>query len=167
MTALAFMFATAFLGQGHRSATGLRRVILPVRKRLSAFGDSDRSRIGAGLPVWHRIWVGEGVNQARLLLLGMLLGAFTIGVLGPFDLCLAASVPYARDSGDVNHVIAVVVTMLGLILVGAFVTLCVLDSISRHVVADRPGKFGPKVPAVGKWTHRPSLIAGSCFQQTS
>jgi hypothetical protein len=37
--------------------------------------------------------------------------------------------------------------------VGPLMILVVLDSISRRVVADRPGKFGPKVPTVGKWNN--------------
>jgi hypothetical protein len=35
--------------------------------------------------------------------------------------------------------------------VGPVGILLVLDWVSRHIVADQPGKFGPKVPTVGKW----------------
>jgi hypothetical protein len=41
--------------------------------------------------------------------------------------------------------------MFGVMLIGSVVILVILDRFSHHVVADRPGKFGPKVPTVGKW----------------
>ncbi len=34
---------------------------------------------------------------------------------------------------------------------GPVIILLILDMISRRVIADSPGKFGPKVPTVGKW----------------
>ncbi len=152
MTALAFTFATAYLGQGQSQVPpGFVGSFLLfasghlISAILTATGLVEAYRYGM------RIWVGEGVNQARLLLLAMLLTAFTIGVLGPLGVWLAASAPHARDSGDVTRVSVVVVATLGLIFLGAFVTLGVLDWISQRVVADRPAKFGPKVPAVGKW----------------
>jgi hypothetical protein len=39
----------------------------------------------------------------------------------------------------------------GCLFGGPVVILVVLDQLSRHVVADTPGKFGPKEPTVGKW----------------
>jgi hypothetical protein len=27
----------------------------------------------------------------------------------------------------------------------------ILDWFARRIIADRPGKYGPKVPTVGKW----------------
>ena len=98
-----------------------------------------------------RVWVGEGVNQARLLLLGMLIVGFTVAVLGPLGVWLAATAPHASNSGDVVRVSVMVGVMFGLMLGGGVVTLLILDWVSRYVVADRPGKFGPKVSAVGKW----------------
>ena len=98
-----------------------------------------------------RVWVGEGVNQARTLLLGMLIVGFAVGVLGPMGVWLAASARNARDSGEVVRVSAAVTAMFGLMFIGPVVMLLILDWLSRRVVADRPGKFGPKVPAVGKW----------------
>ena len=37
------------------------------------------------------------------------------------------------------------------LFVGPLLIVLVLDRISRRIIADRPGKFGPKVPTVGKW----------------
>ena len=152
MTALAFMFAAVFLGRGKSEvppAFVASFFLFASSQLLSAI--LTAAGLARAYRYGMRIWVGEGVNQARLLLLGMLLAAFTIGVLGPFGLWLAVSAPNARDSGDVVRVIALVAAEFGLIFVGAVVTLRVLDWISQRVVADRPGKFGPKVPAVGKW----------------
>jgi hypothetical protein len=98
-----------------------------------------------------RVWVGEGVNQARTLLLGMLIVGFAVFVLGPMGTWLAVIAPRARDSNDVIRVSTTVGVTFGLMLIGAVVILVVLDWLSHHVVADRPGKFGPKVPTVGKW----------------
>jgi hypothetical protein len=97
-----------------------------------------------------RVWVGEGVNRARMLLLGMLIAGFAVGVLGPMGIWLGASVPNARDSDDVVRVSVTVGTVLAVLFIGSFLMLLVLDRLSHHVVADHPGKFGPEVPAVGK-----------------
>ena len=95
------------------------------------------------------VWVGEGVNQARTLLLAMLIVGFAVAVLGPMCVWLAVGVPHASESGD--HVAVELEVMFGLMFVGPFVMLLILDWVCRRVVADRPGKFGPKVPTVGKW----------------
>lgn len=39
----------------------------------------------------------------------------------------------------------------GCLFAGPVVIVLVLDRIGRQVIADCPGKFGPKVPTVGKW----------------
>jgi hypothetical protein len=159
MIALAVAFATPIIVLNGRTAGQTAPEMPPVfvaslqlwaagyllSAALTAAGLARAYRYGM------RVWVGEGVNRARLLLLGMLLAGFTIGVLGPLGLWLAASAPFARDGGDVSRVTVVVATMLGLIFGGAICTLLVLDCLAHRVVADRPGKFGPKVPAVGKW----------------
>lgn len=96
-----------------------------------------------------RVWVGEGINQARTLLLGMLVVAFTFFVLVPMCLWLARNDPRGKPS--LGWISFYMFGFLGSIFVGPFMILVVLDWISRRVVADRPGKFGPKVPTVGKW----------------
>jgi len=59
-----------------------------------------------------RVWVDEGVNRARTLLLAMLIVGFTVGVLGPMGVWLAVSVPHARDdSDDAVRVIATAAAM--------------------------------------------------------
>jgi hypothetical protein len=98
-----------------------------------------------------RVWIGEGVNQARTLLLAMLMVGFAVAVLGPFGVLLTASAPFARDGDHFVGLILVVGATLALTLLSPVVMLIILDRLSRHVVADRPGKFGPKAPAVGKW----------------
>ncbi|QEH34642.1 hypothetical protein OJF2_31830 [Aquisphaera giovannonii] len=96
-----------------------------------------------------RVWIGEGVNQARSLLLGMLLTGFTYFVLGPLTFLLARIPP-----GEGNQVVFIPLFMLGFVacvFVAPVGILLVLDWACRKVLAERPAKFGPKVPAVGKW----------------
>jgi hypothetical protein len=158
MTALPFTFLTPFLGragldgefQPYPPSAFVASLLLlmcghVIAATLTGSGMIRAYRSGM------RVWVGEGVNQARVLLLGMLVVVFSFAVLGPLGVWLAASAPNARDAGGVAQVTMVVAATLGLTLVGPIVLLSILDSLSRDVVADRPGKFGPKVPAVGKW----------------
>jgi hypothetical protein len=95
-----------------------------------------------------RVWIGEGINQARTLMLAMLIVGFTFAVLMPLCLLLASRDPRA---GDGREVALVMLGFIGCLFGGPVVILVVLDQLSRHVVADTPGKFGPKVPTVGKW----------------
>ena len=158
MTALPFTFLTPFLGrpgldgemQPDPPTAFVASLLLLVSGHvlsatLTASGMLRAYRSGM------RVWVGEGVNQARVLLLGMLLVVFSFAVLGPLCVCLAASAPTARDAGGVAQITVDVAATLGLTLAGPIVLLLILDGLSRRIVADRPGKFGPKVPAVGKW----------------
>jgi hypothetical protein len=98
-----------------------------------------------------RVWVGEGVNRARTLLLGMLIGAFTIGVLGPICVGLSTSFPARAAERETRAGLAFLLMLYGCVLGGPVGILIILDRLGRRVIADRPGKFGPKVPAVGKW----------------
>ena len=96
LTAFAFVFLTAFLGQTeHEMPAGfgvalflfvggfLISAILTTTGLLRAF------RSGM------RVWVGAGVNQARTLLLGTLIVGFVGTVLGPIGVWLAVGVPPA------------------------------------------------------------------------
>ena len=47
-----------------------------------------------------RVWIGEGVNQARTLLFAMLIVGFTILVLGPMCVFLAGLIPLRKDGSD-------------------------------------------------------------------
>lgn len=101
-----------------------------------------------------RVWIGEGVNRARTLLLGMLVTGFVIGVLMPM-MFLFVSLGARPRSAETNAGMAagavVVACVFGIMFVGPVVLLLVLDAIGRRVIANVPTKFGPKVAAVGKW----------------
>jgi hypothetical protein len=97
-----------------------------------------------------RVWIGEGVNQIRTLLMHMLIVAFTFGVLGPLSVWLSTRLARARDSRADDPL--TLLPFVGCLLVGPPGILVVLDVLSRRVIANRPGKFGAKVPAVGKWS---------------
>jgi hypothetical protein len=104
----------------------------------------------AALRSGMKVWIGEGVNQARTLLLGMILSAFVVGVLVPVTFgVMGAAAP--KSAGEATVGIAPLLFMLGLLFVGPVAILVLLDKISRRVIAEHPGKFGPKVPSVGKW----------------
>ena len=96
-----------------------------------------------------RVWIGEGINQARTLLLGMLMVGFILLVLMPICFWLVGLAPRAGDGQD--SVLPMMLGLFGCMFGGPVIILVVLDWFSRRVVADRPGKFGPKVPTVGKW----------------
>ncbi len=97
-----------------------------------------------------KVWIGEGVNQARTLLTAMLIVGFAFFVLIPLCVWLAAITPLKAEGGPVRA-IAFVLGLFGCMFGGPLVIVIVLDRLSRRVVAERPGKFGPKVPTVGKW----------------
>jgi hypothetical protein len=96
-----------------------------------------------------RVWIGEGINRARTLLLGMLIVTFVFVVLVPWSIWLVGvpQVPLANRDVSLLYVVPVFAMMFA----GALAILMILDWLSRRVVADTPGKFGPKVSAVGKW----------------
>jgi len=94
-----------------------------------------------------RVWIGEGVNQARTLLMGMLIVVFTFAVLAPLAVWLSV-----LPGGETSPLFAaLLLSLFGCLFVGPLSILVALDILSRRVIANRPGKFGPKVPAVGKW----------------
>ncbi len=153
MAAFVLMFMTLALV----TALGRRREV-PLEFGAAMFLWMGGFTASAGLTAWGlvtsyrsgmKIWVGEGVNRARMLMLGMLLFGFVLGVLLPMCFWLASSFPRASDSrpDGLSSLLGFVGCMFG----GPLLILLVLDRVSHHVVADRPGKFGPKVPTVGKW----------------
>ena len=93
LTAFAFMFATVFaLGRNQPEVPPAFLVSLflcmggyLLSATLTAAGLVRAYRSGM------RVWVGEGVNQARTLLLAMLIVGFAVAVLGPMCIWLAAS----------------------------------------------------------------------------
>jgi hypothetical protein len=104
-----------------------------------------------------RVWIGEGVNQARTLMIGMLLVGFTFAWLSPLlYLSLVAHAPRPNDGEraafeGVWVAVAMFAGFSAFFLGAAVVILLLVDWFSRRILADRPGKFGPKVPTVGKW----------------
>jgi hypothetical protein len=95
-----------------------------------------------------RVWIGEGVNQARTLFMAMLIVIFFLVVLVPTCIWMGGRVqPPAQEKPIIPALVMLFVSMFA----GPIVILLTLDWISRRVLADRPGKFGPKVPTVGKW----------------
>ena len=98
-----------------------------------------------------RVWIGEGVNQARTLLMGMLIVGFTF-VVARTDVYLARRCNFRRQrTARVGGPSGISLAMVGCMFAGPVLILLVLDWVSRRVIADSPGKFGPKVSTVGKW----------------
>ncbi len=91
-----------------------------------------------------KVWIGEGLNQARLLLLGMLLAGITLTMLVLTSLWIVGKLLSASDGRIYKRFFVI-------LFAGSFAVLPLLDWLSPRIVADRPGKFGPKVPTVGKW----------------
>jgi len=95
-----------------------------------------------------RVWIGEGINQARTLLMSMLIAGFALLVMMPTFVFLPGMLPRPADQSGSG-----LLFMTGFLgcLFGAPVTiLVILDLLSRRIVAAHPGKFGPKVSSVGK-----------------
>ena len=91
-----------------------------------------------------RVWIGEGINQARTLMLGMLIVGFACVVVVPMCVLLSVKAPRGADADK-----GVLPFMLGLftfIIGGPLVILIVLDWLSRRVVADKPGKVRAEGP---------------------
>jgi hypothetical protein len=121
--------------------SGMSGFILSATLTALGLVEAYRSRM--------RVWIGEGVNQARTLLMAMLIVGFTFVALGPLFIWLSGRFPLAGDSRGVD--LPMSLAFFGCLFGAPVVILVVLDWIGRRVIADRPGKFGPKVPTVGKW----------------
>lgn len=95
-----------------------------------------------------RVWIGEGLNQARILLLGLLIIMFMI--FGIFPLLVVLGASFDRSPETLAKVNLIGVVLLASLFVGPVVILIILDRIAGRVLASHPGKFGPKVPSVKK-----------------
>jgi hypothetical protein len=149
LTALPFVFATILLG-GHKQGEvppGFLASVLLFTSGYSLSAILTAAGLVRAYRSGMRVWVGKGVNQARTLVLGMLIVGFTVAVLGPLCVWFVVGVPRANQAEAIVPLIA----MLSLMFVGPVVMLIVLDSVCRRVVADHPGNFDAKVPMVGKW----------------
>lgn len=101
----------------------------------------------AALRSGMRIWIGEGVNRAGTLVLSMLIVGFTFAVILPISIWLVPQFPRASDEPS----LWILPLIFGSMFAGPVLILIVLERIERRVIAEHPGKFGPKVPTVGKW----------------
>jgi hypothetical protein len=148
---LIFVFSIGLAAAGERSALiiGLSTSVLLWMIGFTLSAVFTASGLVKAYRTGMRVWIGKGVNQARTLLLGMLIVTFTFVVLGPMCLGLMGGLP--RAGGTRGRDLPFLLGLLGSMFAGPIVILLVLDWLSRRVVADRPGKFGPKVPTVGKW----------------
>ena len=99
-----------------------------------------------------RVWIGEGMNQARTLMLASLIVVFTLCVLIPLTLVMmAGSTGVGRGPTLPPLALVGFLGFLGSASVGPIVILTTLDRIGRRVLAEQPGKFGAKSPTLGKW----------------
>jgi hypothetical protein len=86
----------------------------------------------------------------------MLIVGFVVVVLIPTCLWLVGTLPPGKGNRNGGVIVFV---LLSWMFAGPLAILLVLDRISRRVVADLPGKFGPKVPTVGKWNASPRVLS--------
>jgi hypothetical protein len=148
-TAFALMFGTVMLDTGPEQRGNPSPAFLAAS--VLWLGGLTAAAALTAVALWRayragmRVWVGEGINQARTLLLGMLLVGFTYFVIGPTCFLLTR----AHESNPEGFLIWFI--FVGCMFAGPVAILLVLDLVCRRIVADRPARFGPKVPAVGKW----------------
>lgn len=153
-TAFGLLFVVAMLPRGPGSAEDAPPGVIAVGLLWFAGFAASAALTATGLlkalRSGMRVWIGEGVNRARTLLLGMLLVGFTAAVLFPLCVVIAAAHDPGADDGGRGAAVFIA-GFVACQFVGPVLILVLLDWFSRRVLADRPGKFGPKVPAVGKW----------------
>jgi hypothetical protein len=96
-----------------------------------------------------KVWIGEGLSQARLLLLGMLLAGLALTMFALTSLWIVGKLLRVSDEKSYD-IIFIIIFICSFFCCGGVLPL--LDWLAPRILADRPGKFGPKVPAVGKWS---------------
>ena len=159
MTAFGLMFATVpfvvYAGRRDELPTAFAAAPLLWMGGFTASALVTGSGLFVAIRHDMRVWIGQGVNQARTLLLTMLIVGFTVGVLtvGVLLPLMAALVVTPAPPGPQGEAVPIFpfLFMLVCLLVGPITLLVILDAIARRVIADTPTKFGPKVAAVGKW----------------
>ncbi len=153
MAGFVLMLASVFL-----SAHAMKRREMPSAGLASMFLVMGGFTLSAALTAsglvaayrsGMRVWIGKGVNQARTLLMAMLIVGFVFVALVPMSLWLSARFPRAIDAQPAA--LPDFLAFCSCLFVGPLLIVLVLDRISRRIIANRPGKFGPKVPTVGKW----------------
>lgn len=155
-SALALLFpAVAIFGPMNEGPEALTALMTLVLVGIGGF-TASAALTASGLQAAYRsgicVWIGEGVNRARTLFLGMLLVLFTFAVLGPMCIWLTGALARAKETRP--DAIPAMLFLFVCWFAGPVVILLVLDWISRRVIADRPDKFGPKVPTLGKLTQK-------------
>ena len=150
--AFAFMFVALYLDRfAERPREAPPAFIAAIVLWIVSFTVSA-TLTASGLLVAYRtgmkVWIGEGLNQARMLLLGMLLAGLALGMMVTMSLWIVGRLLHASD-GRSNDLFFFILFFGWLF--GSFAVLPVLDWLSPSVLSDHPGKFGPKVPTVGKW----------------
>jgi hypothetical protein len=172
--AASLLWMGGFVASAFVTATGL---LAAIRSGMRVWvGQAKevkvRTQSGRAIRSGMRFWVGPGVNQARTLLLSMLVVGFTAGVLMPlmFVFVMGVHTPHSRPDdgleagvflsmfaglafgGDLQQKGVFGVVLLSSMFVAPVVLLLILDAVSKRVIADQPTKFGPKIAAVGKWS---------------
>ena len=148
-TALLLMFVSIRLFAGDRDVpSAFKASALLALGGFSLSAALTASGLLATYRAGMRIWIGKSVNRARALVAGLLVVGFAYAVLGPMCIWLARRSPRASDSHSDP---AGMTVTLGCMFAGPVIILLILDWVGKHVIADRPGKFGAKVPTVGKW----------------
>ena len=114
MTALAFMFASlmsAIILDGRQPVPAVPPAFFPSMMVSISGYVLSATFTAAGLILAYRsgmrVWVGEGVNQARTLLLAMMIVAFTFAVLVPISVMLAIADPHAGSPGKSSLLLVV------------------------------------------------------------
>ena len=94
--AFAFLFMIGILGRlEHEVPPGFLVSLLLFLGGYSLSAILTASGLVRAYRSGMRVWVGQGVNQARTLLLGMLIMVFAVAVLGPICFWLAVGIPHA------------------------------------------------------------------------
>ncbi|MGE3817910.1 MAG: hypothetical protein AB7I30_00600 [Isosphaeraceae bacterium] len=89
------------------------------------------------------IWLGEGFNRAKTLLLSMLIVGFVLGFLIPLCLLLV------DDSRPILNLLTFA-ALYGGMFVGPVILLLTRDLLEQRILADRPIEYGRKGPLIGK-----------------
>lgn len=91
------------------------------------------------------IWIGEGTNQARILLRVLFYGTFTPCIVVP--LVVLVIVGFEKGTQSWSGFAVCIGAAMNLLIAPVGVLLA-LDAVSRRVLAREPGKLGAKVSSI-------------------
>ncbi|MDG3006320.1 hypothetical protein [Paludisphaera mucosa] len=151
--AFALMFVAGMLGGPARKAhgpppPGVFACLLIIFGSVLASAVLTAAGLGLAMRSGMRVWIGEGMNRARTLLLGMVVVGFTLCGIGPMSFWMQGRFPRPKDVAEETSIGLVV--FFACLFGGPILILLAVDWFSERVVAARPGKFGPKVSSIGK-----------------